>query len=156
MTFYKPIKIKIMVKKGETKVVDLKAIKALSKEQRQQFALNIHRDSELWNAVNGFGGLSEFSNKSRLQGTVIEDGKASVGTRVNIIDDDTSKEFVAITNQQGYYSIELEPAEYVVSLESSGTNSKATREEVSVETVQGETSTLDFDESSNSSNNSVL
>ena len=137
--------------KKEVKGIDLKAIKALSKEQRQKLALTIRRDSELWNAVNGFGGLSEFSSKSRLQGTVIEDGKASVGTRVKIVNDDTSKEFAAVTNQQGYYSIELEPAEYTVSLESSGTNSKALGEEVSVETLQGETSTLDFDESSNSS-----
>jgi hypothetical protein len=137
--------------KKEVKGIDLKAIKALSKEQRQKLALTIRRDSELWNAVNGFGGLSEFSSKSRLQGTVIEDGKASVGTRVKIVNDDTSKEFAAVTNQQGYYSIELEPAEYTVSLKSSGTNSKALGEEVSVETLQGETSTLDFDESSDSS-----
>ena len=136
--------------------IDIKAIKALSKEQRQQLALTIRRDSELWNAVNGLGGLSEFSTKSRLQGTVIEDGKASVGTRVKIVNDETSKEYAAVTNQQGYYSIELEPAEYVVSLESSGTSSKALSEEVSVETVQGETSTLDFDESSGSSNSSIL
>ena len=145
-----------MASRKDAKGIDTKAIKALSKEQRQQLALTIRRDSELWNAVNGLGGLSEFSGKSRLQGTVIEEGKASVGTRVNIVNDDTSKEFVAVTNQQGYYSIELEPAEYVVSLESSGTSSKTVSEEVSVETVQGETSTLDFDESSNSSNNSVL
>jgi len=145
-----------MAIKKDSKTFDTSKIKALSKEQRQQLALTIRRDSELWNAVNGLGGLSEFSNKSRLQGTVIEDGKASVGTRVKIVNDDTSKEYAAVTNQQGYYSIELEPAEYVVSLESSGTNSKALGEEVSVETVQGETSTLDFDESSDSSNSSVL
>ena len=145
-----------MAIKKDSKTFDISKIKALSKEQRQQLALTIRRDSELWNAVNGLGGLSEFSNKSRLQGTVIEDGKASVGTRVKIVNDDTSKEYAAVTNQQGYYSIELEPAEYVVSLESSGTNSKALGEEVSVETVQGETSTLDFDESSDSSNSSVL
>ena len=145
-----------MALKKDTKGVDLKAIKALSKEQRQQFALNIRRDSELWNAVNGFGGLSEFSSKSRLQGTVIEDGKASVGTRVKIVNDDTSKEYAAVTNQQGYYSIELEPADYVVSLESSGTSSKTVNDEVSVETVQGQTSTLDFDENSNKSNKAVL
>ena len=144
-----------MATKKDSKGIDLKAIKALSKEQRQNLALSIRRDSELWNAVNGFGGLSEFSEKSRLQGTVIENGVISVGRKVSIINDDTSKEIIAVTNQQGYYSAELEPADYIVSLKSEGTNKK-TVSGTSVETVQGETSTLDFDDNSNSTNNAVL
>ena len=144
-----------MAIKEDSKIFDISVIKALSKEQRQNLAITIRRDSELWNAVNGFGGLSEFSNKSRLQGTVIENGSVAIGRKVSVINDDTSKELIAVTNQQGYYSIELEPAEYVVSLKSEGTGEK-TVSGTSVETVQGETSTLDFGENSNSANNAVL
>ena len=144
-----------MAIKEDSKIFDISVIKALSKEQRQNLAITIRRDSELWNSVNGLGGLSEFSNKSRLQGTVIENGSVAIGRKVSVINDDTSKELIAVTNQQGYYSIELEPAEYVVSLKSEGTGEK-TVSGTSVETVQGETSTLDFGENSNSANNAVL
>ena len=95
--------------------------------------------------------MSEFSEKCRLQGTVIENGVISVGRKVSIINDDTSKEIIAVTNQQGYYSAELEPADYTVSLKSEGTKTKSVSG-TSVETVQGETSTLDFDDNSNGSN----
>jgi len=144
-----------MAIKEDSKIFDISVIKALSKEQRQNLAITIRRDSELWNAVNGFGGLSEFSNKSRLQGTVIENGSVAIGRKVSVINDDTSKELIAVTNQQGYYSIELEPAEYIVSLQSEASSAKSASG-TSVETVQGETSTLDFGENSNSANNAVL
>ena len=133
-----------MATKKDSNTFDISKIKALSKEQRQNLAITIRRDSELWNAVNGFGGLSEFSPKSRLQGTVIENENVSIGRKVSVINDDTSKELIAVTNQQGYYSIELEPAYYTVSLKSKGTGKK-TVSGTSVETLQGETSTLNFD-----------
>lgn len=127
---------------AESNTIDLGAIKALSKEKRQKFALEIRKDSDLWNAVNGIGGLSENSEKSRLQGTVIKNDLVDVGTKVNIVNKDNSLEFTAITNQKGYYSIDLEPANYNVSLTSVAKTKSS--EGTEVETIKGETSRLDF------------
>ena len=137
------------------KNIDLKAVKAFSKEQRNWLASEIRKDQELWNAVNGFGGLSEFSEKSRLQGTVIENETVAVGKKISIANKDTKEELIAVTNQQGYYSIDLKPADYRVSLKSKDANKKSVSG-TSVETIQGETSTLNFGESSNNTSNNVL
>ena len=137
---------------ADSKKIDLGAIKALSKEQRQWMASEIRKDSELWNAINGMGGLSESSAKSRLQGTVVNNNVAVVGTKVSIIDDNTSKEFFATTNQKGYYSIDLEPASYNVRLASVSKSKRGG--ETEVETIQGETSTLNFDDGQTEDKNS--
>ena len=138
--------------------IDLGVVKALSKEKRQWLASEIRKDSELWSAVNGMGGLSENSEKSRLQGTVTNNSVAVVGVKVSIVKTDTNKEFTAITNQKGYYSIDLEPANYTVKL-ASVNSSKKGGGETEVETISGETSTLNFDdniaETENTSNETL-
>jgi len=140
---------------ADSKKIDLGAIKALSKEQREWLASEIRKDSELWNAINGMGGLSESSAKSRLQGTAVNNNIAVVGAKVSIVDDNTSKEFIATTNQKGYYSIDLEPASYNVRLASVSKSKRGG--ETEVETIQGETSTLNFDDrKTQESNNAVL
>jgi len=129
---------------ANSNTIDLGAIKALSKEKRQWLSSEICRDSELWNAINGMGGLSENSAKSRLQGTVTNNSIAVVGANVSIENTDTNKVFQATTNQKGYYSIDLEPASYNVRLASA--NKLKGGGETSVKTIHGETSTLNFDD----------
>ena len=125
--------------------IDLGVVKALSKEKRQWLASEIRKDSELWNAVNGMGGLSKSSAKSRLQGTASSKNIAVVGAKVSIENTDTNKVFTATTNQKGYYSIDLEPANYNVRL-ASVNKSKIGDGETKVKTIKGETSTLNFDD----------
>ena len=120
--------------------IDLSAIKALSKEERQLLAQTIRRDSVLWNAVNGMGGLSENSEKGLLQGTITNNREAIVGATVTITPK-MGDEIITQSNQDGYYSIELAPDSYTVKISKGSTVSDA----ISVETKNGITSTLDYD-----------
>ena len=120
--------------------IDLSAIRALSKEGRQLLAQDIRKDSELWNAVNGMGGLSENSEKSLLQGTITNNREIVPGASITI----TSKsgdEIITKSNQRGYYSVELNPDSYTVIIRSG----EYASEDISVETKKGVTSTLDYD-----------
>jgi len=120
--------------------IDLKVIKALSKEKRQALAFDIRKDQELWNAVNGMGGLSESSEKSLLQGTISNNKEAIVGAKIKIgIKGSVQEE--AITNQLGYFKIELKADNYIIKIY----DGQQSSDEVSVETQKGVTSTLDFD-----------
>ena len=120
--------------------IDLKVIKALSKEKRQALAFDIRKDQELWNAVNGMGGLSESSEKSLLQGTISNNKEAIVGAKIKIgIKGSVQEE--AITNQLGYFKIELKADNYTIKIY----DGQQSSDEVSVETQKGVTSTLDFD-----------
>ena len=120
--------------------IDLGAIKALSKEKRQWLASEIHKNNELWNAVNGMGGLSENSDKSRLQGTITKQGEAVFKAKVSISVKGQNEQIV-MTNQNGYFSIDLEVESYTVKIFSGNDSS----DEAFVETEKGVTSTLDYD-----------
>jgi len=120
--------------------IDLKVIKALSKEKRQELASEIRKDNELWNAVNGMGGLSENSEKSKLQGTITNNNEIIGGAKIAIsikgkgITETTS-------NQLGYFSVELKADDYTAVISKGNDVS----EEISVKTKSGVTSTLDYD-----------
>ena len=129
-----------MATKEDSKSMDLKAVKALSKEQRIWLASEIRKDQELWNAVNGMGGLSEFSDKSRLQGTITNNKKAIAGAKIAINIKD-NKVVETTSNQLGYFSVELKADDYTVVI----SNGNDVSEEISVETQSGVTSTLDYD-----------
>lgn len=120
--------------------IDLSAIKALSKEERQLLAQTIRRDSVLWNTVNGMGGLSENSDKGLLQGTITNNRELIVGATVTITPK-MGDDIITQSNQDGYYSVELAPGSYTVKLSKGSTVSDA----ISVETKNGITSTLDYD-----------
>ena len=128
---------------AQSSTIDLRYIKALSKENRQWLASEIRKDPDLWNAVNGVGGLSQQSHESRLQGTVINNGKASIGVEVSIIDNLSNNESITTTNQNGYYLINLKPGSYTVILKNSSTT-RSLGNGVLVKTVKGVTSTLNF------------
>ena len=120
--------------------MNLSGIKALSKEARQSLALSIRKDPELWDTMNGFGGLSEKSLKGRLQGTVEESRKVITSAEVKITDENENITTVK-TNQYGYYSIDLVPGDYDVVISYDGDES----EEISVKIEKGVTSTLNYD-----------
>jgi len=120
--------------------IDLRAIKALSKEKRQALALDIRKDQDLWNAVNGMDGLSEHSDKSLLQGTITNNdqivprARILVGIKGQVVAETTS-------NQLGYFSIELKASDYTVVIADGDTHS----DEILVKTKVGITSRLDYD-----------
>jgi len=120
--------------------IDLKAIKALSKEKRQALAFDIRKDQELWNAVNGMGGLSEQSENSLLQGTITNNNELVVGAKIAISIKGSKKE-EATSNQMGYFSIELKAEDYEVVV----SDGKEVSDAISVKTKKGVTSTLDHD-----------
>jgi len=118
------------------KTVDLGVLKALSKEQREVFAHEIQKDGDLWNAVNGVGGLSEFSDNARLQGTIRNEGDILAKASIQIF-----KAAILIhhllTNEQGYFKIDVPPATYKVVI----INAEK-KEEISVQALKGVSSTV--------------
>ena len=120
--------------------IDLTPLKALSKEARQGLVLSIRKDPELWNMVNGLGGLSENSLFGRLQGTIYDDHKIVIGAEVSITDESKNLKTIK-TNQYGYYSIDLVPGNYDVVISYDNEQS----EEISVKIEKGVTSTLNHD-----------
>ena len=120
--------------------IDLAEIKALSKEERQALAFEIHKDHELWNAVNGMGGLSEHSENSLLQGTITNNKEAVVGAKIKIGIKGFEQE-ETFTNQLGYFKIELKAEHYIIKIYD-GRNAS---DDVMLETEKGVTSTLNFD-----------
>ena len=129
--------------KSGVSTMDLNGIKAFSKEERQDLALSIKRDPELWNTINGLGGLSEESSKGRLQGTVVDGEDILIGAEVKITDNNDVITTVK-TNQYGYYSIDLDSGNFVAEISYDNEQS----DEISVQIKSGIVSTLnhDFDE----------
>ena len=119
--------------------VDIRTAKAFSKEQRVKLANEIRKDADLWNVVHGIGGLSNKSNKGRLQGVTTLLREVVKGAKIEIIDSNENVKNVA-TNQNGYYKIDLEPGEYEVVMKNAGNIS----EEMSVIIIAGQTSTLNY------------
>ena len=120
--------------------MNLALLKALSKEARQDLVLSIRKDPELWNTVNGIGGLSENSSFGRLQGTIYDDHKIVTGAEVAITDENDNIKTIK-TNQYGYYSIDLVPGNYLVVIK----NKEDQSDEISVKIKIGITSTLNHD-----------
>lgn len=96
--------------------MDLKSsIKAMSAEQRRELAISIRRDPELYHAVNGMGGLSERADYGLLQGTITK--KTVPVYRVEVIAKAGSgAEFKALTNQYGFYKLNLAEGNYTLSV----------------------------------------
>jgi len=127
------------------KAIDLRELKALSKEQREVFAHEIQKDGDLWNAVNGVGGLSEFSDQARLQGTITDTGLVLPKAKVQILKDEQLIHHF-LTNEQGYFKIDIPPADYQLII----INGEK-KEEISVKALKGITSTINHDFKVNSS-----
>lgn len=95
--------------------LDLSAIKALTREKRQYFAAEIRKDPELYNAVNGIGGLSETAQHGELQGTITEKGVKIPNVQVIAINKERV-EVKAVSNQYGYYKMNLNEGPYTVTI----------------------------------------
>jgi hypothetical protein len=120
--------------------VDLSALRALSKEERQALAYQLRTDKEVWNALNGLGGLSNTSPQSRLQGQISHDDVPVVGANLSI-KNKTNDLFEAKTNQDGFFSIDLEPNNYKIIISSGNLSS----DEIVLDSKAGVTSSLDYD-----------
>jgi len=121
---------------------DLTSVKALSREKRQYFAAEIRKDPELWDAVHGFGGLPETADHGMLIGTVTLDKKPLSAIRIVALksEKEAREEFVAITNQYGFYKMNLEAGTYIVVCEYD--NRKVDGKEVTIK--NGETEIVNF------------
>ena len=93
--------------------IDLSAVKALSKEQRMNLASNIRKDPELWSVVNGIGGLSEKSANGLIIGNTTLKGEVLSSAKVILLDRKGAEKTI-LTNQYGFYKIELAPDVYSV------------------------------------------
>jgi len=115
-------------------------LKSFTKEQRQQMVRAFNRDPEMYNAVNGIGGLSESANHGLLQGTTYAGEDIFPGVQV-IINTGGKTHATVRTNQYGYYSVNLAAATYSVVF--SHTEGQSDPAEVII--TNGKTSTLDYD-----------
>lgn len=92
--------------------INLAEIRALSKEQRQELALVIHQQPDLYNAVNGMGGLSESAKVSRLQGRTFNERGPIIGAEVKAVGKTETK--TAKSDQYGLYKMDLPQESYSV------------------------------------------
>jgi|GEM_PF-4901763 len=119
--------------------MNVSEIKVFSKEQRRELASIIRKDPELYNVVNGIGGLSEASEYGRLIGTITEN---NVPITKAIISHGTGGKTInrVYTNQYGFYMIDLSQGFHTITV-SSGENQFLEE----VEIINGKTSILDHD-----------
>lgn len=103
---------KLITKQMESRI-DLSAIKALSNEQRINLSNAIRKDPELWNAVNGIGGLSEDSEKGLIQGNTTYRKEVLANVDVTL-KTKQGTEIKAKTNQYGFFKLEVVPDLYFV------------------------------------------
>ena len=122
-----------------SKAIDLRAFKALSKEQRERLTQEIQKDGDLWNAVNGVGGLSEFSDNARLQGTIMKEGIILPKAEIQILKEESLIHRLR-SNEQGYFSINLTPDNYTVVI-----LNEENKEEIAVKALKGVTSSINHD-----------
>lgn len=96
--------------------MDLKnSIKALSTEQRRELGISVRRDPELYHAVNGMGGLSERADRGLLQGDITK--KTVPLNRVEVkAKTGSGDEFKSVTNQYGFYQLNLAEGNYKVTV----------------------------------------
>ncbi|HNQ68821.1 MAG TPA: hypothetical protein PKN32_10610 [Bacteroidales bacterium] len=114
-------------------------IKSLSKEDRQELAKAIRQDPELFNAINGIGGLSLNSPFGLLQGTITKFG-VPVTNAMIYIKLSAEQEIKAFTNQYGYYKMTLQDGAYSVKVIYQGDSTS-----VEVKINKGRTTSFDFD-----------
>ena len=127
------------LKNMESKI-DLSAIKALSNEQRINLSNAIRKDPELWNAVNGIGGLSEESEKGLIQGNTTFRKEVLSNVDVTLKNKQGVEQKVK-TNQYGFFKLEVVPDLYSVTF-SKGPVSSEPKE---VEIQAGMTFSLNYD-----------
>jgi len=115
-------------------------LKCLSKEERAALSRQFISDPDLYNAVNGVGGLSESANHGLLQGSTY--AGEDILPRVQVIINTGGKtQATAWTNQYGYYSVNLAAGTYSVVF--STTQGQSDPKEVII--ANGKTETLDYD-----------
>ena len=120
--------------------IDLSAVKALSKEERMNLASLIRKDPELWNAINGIGGLSEKSDKGVIQGNTTF--RKEVLSNVDVtLKSKNGKETKSRTNQYGFFKVELVPDLYLITF----TKGNVQSEPKELELQEGMTFCINYD-----------
>jgi hypothetical protein len=122
--------------------MDLKsAIKALSKEARADLARSIRQNPDLYNAVCGVGGISEVLNKGKLSGKITKVSIPLKNLEVQAVNGSGTK-FTAITDDNGFYQMELVAGDYTVSVTFEGVTKT---QNVKIEKGQTTTFNQDFE-----------
>jgi len=119
---------------------EINALKGLSKQKRAMMSKYLLKDPELYNAINGVGGLDETAAYGMVSGTCYTGTEVLKGVDVTV-----SKSGKAVkttkTNQYGFYRLELDPDTYMVKFNVDGIES----DETEVVIVAGKSETLDYD-----------
>jgi hypothetical protein len=122
--------------------MDLKsAIKALSKEARADLARSIRQNPDLYNAVCGVGGISESLNKGKLSGKITKVSIPLKNLEVQAVNGSGTK-FTALTDDNGFYQMELVAGDYTVSVTFEGVTKT---QNVKIEKGQTTTFNQDFE-----------
>ncbi len=121
------------------KSIYIKVTKALSKEDRQWLALQIHGDEDLRNAINGVGGLSVFSDKARIQGLITKNLEPLLNAKIQVFKDNI-KLYEVTTNQHGYFKQNIIPGTCNIKI-----IGKEQEHEMSIKIIKGLTSTINYD-----------
>ncbi|HBS88095.1 MAG: hypothetical protein A2W91_05530 [Bacteroidetes bacterium GWF2_38_335] len=98
---------------------NINEIKGTSKEERQAIAEAVRQDPEIWNAVNGIGGLSEKSQSGMMVGTVT-DGRDPIKDATVDASGKLGMKKSTKTNQYGFYRFELDQDLYSVTFTING------------------------------------
>lgn len=104
--------------------IDLSSIKALSKEQRISMAALVRKDPELWNAINGLGGLSEKSENGIVLGGTTANGEVLANVAVSL-KSSTGEEKTTLTNQYGFFKLEVVPDTQLITFKNGSVLSEA-------------------------------
>jgi hypothetical protein len=115
------------------------SIKALSKEKRVDLGRSIRKDPDLYNAMNGMGGVSESANKGLFKGTITKVSVPLQDLDVQAIDG-SGTTFTAKTNNVGYYQIELVDGNYTAKVTFEGVSKSQ-----AIKIVKGETTIFNHD-----------
>ena len=102
--------------------IEIYGLKSLSKEDRKDLSKMLRSDPNLWNALNGIGGLSKTSPNGMIVGNIYNESGAIQGAEV-LIDDGAETKETRITNQYGHYEAVLAPGDYTVTVTVNGSSS---------------------------------
>ena len=94
---------------------EITSLKSFSKETRIKLAAEFRKDPDLFNVVNGVGGLSEKSRIGLVNGTLTKDSVPLKGVEVEITEKNKTSQ-KAKTNQYGYYKIDLAEGTYTINV----------------------------------------
>ena len=96
------------------------SIISLPKEQRREFRQLVYTSSDLWNAVNGIGNINPNLEKGTIRGLVKKSGDSRLVGEVTVTATKEGFSLPVVSDDNGEYSITLDPGVYNLSFQKSG------------------------------------